>query len=71
MGSICSKIRDDYHNYVEFCKMLNETPVSDRDKKSFYEHQKELCIKHDYERDSCWFKKINPRAISINLKQKQ
>lgn len=48
MGSICSKIRDDYDDYVKFCKMVNETPVDDRGEKSFYDHQRELCDKHGY-----------------------
>lgn len=42
MGSICGKIRDDYDDYVYICKLLNETPISDIEENSFYEHEKEL-----------------------------
>lgn len=61
MGSICSKIRDDYDDYVEFCKIINEEPLSDRGEKSFYKHSDELCSKHGYKKTSCWFEKVDSK----------
>jgi len=55
MGSIISKILDDYDDYVELCRITNEIPVDSR--KDFYAHEKVLMKKHNYIKDGCWYKK--------------
>lgn len=40
MGTILSKIHDDYEEYVEYCQSVHELPVRIVD--NFYEHWKKL-----------------------------
>ncbi len=48
MGSIISKLYEDYDRYVEFCIVIKETPVAMLEW-NFYKHQDELCKKYNYE----------------------
>jgi len=57
MGSIISRIYDDYHTYVDFCKLVNENPIDIHD--DFYNHEKELMKKYQYVKKGCWYEKIN------------
>ncbi|MFW5847762.1 MAG: hypothetical protein ACOCVF_02470 [bacterium] len=55
MGSILTKIYDDYDTYIEFCKLVNEQPVNIE---NFIDHETELMKKHNYVRHGCWYKKL-------------
>lgn len=44
MGSIISKIHDDYEDYEYLCEILGEVPVFLGD--SFYKHAEEMVRKH-------------------------
>lgn len=58
MGSIISRIADDYEDYVWFCAKLDITPLGDRDEKSFYKHEKEILAMHDVDTKEELFKKL-------------
>jgi hypothetical protein len=46
MGSLVSKIYDDYDDYEHICKMLKEKTVGVHD--SFYKHEEKVLAKHGF-----------------------